>query len=175
MDGLIGLTCDTATIFTGGACPAGFFVVDEWVMRFEVRNPDFESKVRTSFGGQAFMSLVGARLAHVAPGEVDIAFDFRPELTQQKGFVHGGVTASIADTSAGYAALTLFDANSEVMTTEYKVNLLAPAQGDAFVARGRVIRSGRTLSVCQSDVFALDGGNETLILTGLFTMMQVAM
>ncbi len=144
-------------------------------MRFQARNPDFETKVRSSFEAQPYMTLVGARMQHVAPGEVDISWTFRGDLTQQNGFMHGGVTASIADSASGFAALTLFAAGSEVLTTEYKVNLLAPATGDAFVARGRVIKPGRMLTVCRSDVFGVDGGNETFILTGLFTMMQVAM
>ncbi|MGI9464546.1 MAG: PaaI family thioesterase, partial [Aestuariivirgaceae bacterium] len=136
------------------------------------RNPEFEAAVRTTFAGQAFMTLIGAEISHLAPGEVDIACARQAGLTQQHGFFHAGVTSAIADTSAGLAALSLFEPGNGVLTSEYKINLVAPGDGGALLARGRVIRSGRTLTVCKSDVFAKNEEGETLIATGLFTMIQ---
>jgi len=104
------------------------------------------------------MTTLGARLVHVAPGEVDLAFDARPDLLQQNGFVHAGVVAAVADSANGYAALTLAPAGTDVLAVEFKINLLAPAQAASFVARGRVLRAGRTLTVCRADVFGLEAG-----------------
>lgn len=115
-------------------------------------NPLFETVVRESFARQSFMATIGAALIHVAPGEVDLELPFRADLLQQGGTVHGGVIAAMGDTACGYAALTLMPAGSEVLSVEFKVNLLAPAVGGRFVARGRVVRSGRTLTVCSAGV-----------------------
>ncbi|MTI44177.1 uncharacterized protein (TIGR00369 family) [Roseibium hamelinense] len=143
-------------------------------MRFEPKDQDWETKTRASFARQAFMSHLGARLTHVMPGEADIELDLVPQLTQQHGFFHAGATSSIADSAAGYAALTLFPADTGVLTSEYKINLLNPARQPVIVARGRVVKPGRTLTICQSDVFGLDAGNEIHLATGLFTLMALA-
>ncbi len=143
-------------------------------MSFEPRSPDFEATVRATFAGQAFMQLIGADISRLVPGELDLICARRPDLTQQHGYFHAGVTSAIADSAAGLAALTLFDSGSGVLTTEYKINLVAPGDGDQLIARGWVIRPGRTLTVCKSDVFANNDSCETLIATGLFTMMQLA-
>ena len=112
------------------------------------------------------MTTLGARLAHVAPGEVDLAFALRPELTQQNGFLHAGAVAAVADSACGYAAFTLAPAGTDVLAVEFKINLLAPARAPSFVARGRVVRAGRTLTVCRADVVGLgDDGTETLVAT----------
>ena len=140
---------------------------------FTPRDPDYANRVRASFARQAFMTHIGAGIVHLAPGEVDLACHARPELTQQHGFFHAGVTSSIANSSAGYAALSLFEAGTGVLTTEFKINLVAPAKGARLIARGRVIRPGRTLTICRSDVFGAEGGAETLCATALLTMMQV--
>ena len=140
---------------------------------FTPRDPAFAARVASSFARQAFMGHLGVALQHVAPGEVDLAVPFQPGLTQQHGFFHAGVTATIADSAAGYAALSLFAPGTGILTTEFKINLLAPARGESLVARGRVIKPGRTLSVCRSDVAAIADGEETLVATGLFTLMQV--
>lgn len=134
--------------------------------------PDAEGRVRASFARQSFMTLLGAEICHFAPGEVDIKVPFREDLTQQHGFFHAGATISILDSAAGYAALSLFDAGAGVLTTELKVNLLRPATGDWLVARGRVVKSGKTLSVCRSDVFADRGGCESHVATALATMIR---
>ncbi len=140
---------------------------------FNPRDPDYERRVRESFARQRAMETLGMRLVRVAPGEVEIALDFRPGLTQQHGYVHAGVVAAAADTACGYAALTLTDAGSEVLSIEFKLNLLSPAAGESFVARARVVRAGRNITVCAGDVFALKGGGEKLVATMLATMMRV--
>lgn len=143
-------------------------------MKFEPRNPDYAERVRRSFAAQTFMRLVGSEISHLGPGEVDLTCDKRDDLLQQHGLFHAGVTSAIADTAAGYAALSLFAAGHGVLTTEYKINLVAPGSGERLIARGRVIKPGRTLTVCRSDVFAVTSADEVLIATGLFTMMQMA-
>ena len=141
---------------------------------FTPRDPDFDGRVRASFARQAFMAHIGAKIVHLAPGEADLVCAARAELTQQHGYFHAGVTSSIADSAAGYAALSLFEPGTGVLTTEFKINLVAPAKGERLIARGRVIRPGRTLTICRSDVFAAAGGSETLCATALLTMMQLA-
>ena len=142
-------------------------------MSWQVRDPAYAERVRTSFDRQAFMSTLGARLGRVAPGEVDIELPVRDALTQQHGFVHAGALASVLDSAAGYAAFTLFPPTAAVLSIEFKVNMLEPARGSSIVARGRVVRAGRTISVCRADALALDEGRETLVATLTGTMMCV--
>ena len=135
--------------------------------------PDAAARVAASFASQDFMASLGARLTVVDAGRVDIELDVRPGLLQQHGFVHAGVVSAIADSAAGYAALSLLPAGSDVLTAEFKINLLAPARGTRLVARARVVRSGRTLSVCSCDVFALQDGVEkqiALLVSTVFAM-----
>jgi uncharacterized protein (TIGR00369 family) len=139
----------------------------------EPADPAFESRVRASFGRQRFMATLGATLDRVAPGEIEIRLPFRDDLTQQHGFLHAGATTTIVDTACGYAALTLMPADAAVLSVEFKVNLLAPAQGDAFVARARVLKPGRTLFVTTGDVVAIQAGSERLVATMLATVMTV--
>jgi len=113
------------------------------VTAFEPRVPEFAERVRESFARQRFMETMGASLARVEPGAVDIELPFDASLTQQHGFLHAGVVAAIADSACGYAALTLMDAESAVLSVEVKLNLLAPAAGERFAARGRVVREAR--------------------------------
>ena len=119
------------------------------------------------------MQLIGARLGRVEPGVVEIEIDARDDLTQQNGFVHAGIVATILDSACGYAAYTLMSADSGVLSVEFKVNLLAPAKGERIVARAEVKRAGRTLTVCTADAFAIEGKNETLCATMLATMFCV--
>lgn len=141
---------------------------------FIARDPDYERRVRESFARQRAMETLGARLVRVAPGEVEIELDFIEALTQQHGYLHAAVTTAAADTACGYAALTLMDAGSEVLSVEFKLNLLSPAAGERFAARARVVRAGRNITVCVGDVFALrPGGEEKLVATMLATMMRV--
>jgi uncharacterized protein (TIGR00369 family) len=138
-----------------------------------VRDPDFEARVRASFTRQQFMATLGARLERVAPGEVAIALHFRPDLTQQHGFLHAGVVTSVVDSACGYAALTLMEPGAAVLAVEFKVNLLAPAAGTDFLAIGRVVRAGRTLTVCSGELRALHADHETVIAIVQGTMMAV--
>ncbi len=138
-----------------------------------VRNPDFETVVRGSFARQGLMSHLGAALTAVGPGAVEIEVAYRPQLTQQHGFFHAAVTTAIVDTACGYSALTLMPAGSEVLTVELKINLIAPAEGERLFARGRVIRSGRTITVCQGDAYGVRGGVQTHCATMTTTMMRV--
>ncbi len=117
------------------------------------------------------MTLLGATLERVEAGAVDISVPYRPDLTQQHGYLHAAVTAAIADSACGYAAMTLTPAGCEVLSVEFKVNLLRPATGERFVAEGRVLKPGRTLTVVQGDVFAATDGRLTLIATMLATMI----
>ena len=130
-----------------------------------------EQRVRASFALQGLMTLLGATLIDVKPGLVVIRLPFRQELTQQNGFFHAGATSAIADSAGGYAGLSVFPENSGVLTVEYKINLLAPAQGDYLEAVGSVIRSGRTLTVCQLEVFAVRGDERTVIAVGQQTLI----
>jgi uncharacterized protein (TIGR00369 family) len=139
----------------------------------EPRDPQFESRVRASFERQRFMATLGASLERVAPGEVAIAFTHREELTQQHGFLHAGVMASVADSACGYAALSLMEAGAGVLSVEFKVNMLAPAVGDRFTATGRVVRSGRTLTVCAGEVTVERDGGSVAVLLMQATMMAV--
>lgn len=119
------------------------------------------------------MRHLGARLEYVGAGQVRIVLPSRPEVTQQHGYVHAGATSAIADSAGGYAALTLFPADAEVLTVEYKINLLAPAAGDHLEAVGTVRKSGRTLTVCQLDVFAVTEDERTLVATGQQTLIRI--
>lgn len=135
--------------------------------------PDIESRVRASFGKQRFMATIGATIERVAPGEVDIALAFDEAVTQQHGFVHAGALATVADSACGYAALSMMPGDAAVMSVEFKINMLAPAEGPRLVARGRVVRSGRTLTVCRADVFSVKPDGEKLVATMQGTMMAV--
>ena len=118
-------------------------------------DPDFAARVRASFGRQKAMALIGASLKLVEPGAVEIALPYRDDITQQKGFIHGGIIGMIADTACGYAAFSLMPADCSLVTVEYKINILAPATG-SLVARGEVVKAGRTLTVARAEVYAQD-------------------
>ena len=134
------------------------------------QDPDFATRVRASFAQQAFMTTLGASLELVEPGEVHIALPYSPALTQQHGFLHAGATAAIADSANGYAALTLTPPGYEVLAVEFKINLLAPASAPRLLARGRVLRPGRRLTVCLAEVFGVDGAEPALVATMLSTI-----
>jgi uncharacterized protein (TIGR00369 family) len=141
--------------------------------RFDAQNPDFESAVRESFDRLTLMKTIGAKLERVSAGEVEIVLPFRNDLTQHHGFMAAAVLTAVVDTACGYAAMTLMPPGSSVLTIEYKANFLAPGRGQRMVARGRVIRPGRTVTVCAGDVVAVDGGSEKPVATLLATMMRV--
>ena len=130
--------------------------------QFQPRDPNYAQRVRASFGLQHAMSLIGAEMVLVEPGYVEIHLPHKPEITQQHGFIHGGVVGMIADSAAGYAANTLTPSDASVLTVEYKMNLVAPADGQRLVARGEVVRPGRTLIVTRADVYAIRDEQWTL-------------
>jgi uncharacterized protein (TIGR00369 family) len=138
------------------------------------RNPDFERLVRESFARQQIMRTIGARLERVAAGEIEIQLPYRADLTQQHGFVHAGIVATILDSACGYAAFSLMPPGAGVLSIEFKTNLLAPAKGDLLIAHARVVRAGRTISVCQADGFMRTGNEETPVATMLATIMTFA-
>jgi len=138
------------------------------------RDPDYAARVARGFAAQGFMALLGADLVSVAPGAVEIALPLRPELSQHHGYAHAGASWAIADTAAGFAAQTLMAASDGVLTVELKINLLAPAQGARLIARGRVERAGRRLTVARADVVAVaQDGRETAVALALGTFMTL--
>ena len=134
-------------------------------MSWNPKNPDYQDVVRASFLRQSMMTTLGARLEHIAPGEIDLRAPFAVQFGQQNGFWHAGAVSSLADSANGYAAFTLALPRFDVLAVEFKINLLAPAKGESFLAQGRVIRPGRTLTVCLAEVFGVEGGQSTLIAT----------
>jgi uncharacterized protein (TIGR00369 family) len=140
---------------------------------FAPLDPAFERRVRDSFARSRMLHTLGATLERVEPGEVDIRLPFRPELAQQHGFMHAGAMTTVVDTACGYAALSLMSPDAAVLTVEFKVNLLSPGEGEAVVARARVLKPGRTLTVVRGDVLAQRSGEERLVATMLATMMAV--
>ncbi len=140
---------------------------------FEPRNPDFDARTRESFGRQAAMRTLGATLADVRPGQVVITLPWAELLTQQHGFLHAGMVATALDSACGYAGFTLMADDAAVLTIEFKINLLAPAQGERFRMVGTVIKPGRTVTVCEGQAFAIDAGREKLVATMGCTLMAV--
>ena len=136
-------------------------------MTLVARDPDFAARVRASFATQRFMSTLGARLERVELGEVTLALSYRDDLTQQNGFLHAGVGASVVDSACGYAALTVMAPGTNVLSVEFKVNMLAPAKGTEFTATGRVARSGRTLVVVTGELRA--DGTLVMLMQGTMT------
>jgi|SRR6185436_8798681 len=134
---------------------------------------DYLERIRSSFAKQGLMTTIGATLGEVSPGRVEIVLRPHPAISQQHGFVHAGAISAIADSAAGYAALSLMPAGRGVLTTEFKINLVAPAVGDRMIARGKVVKAGRTLTLAQTEVFAESGGQEKLIALLTATMMTI--
>lgn len=138
---------------------------------FTAPNPEFAKRVLESFERQGIMHLFGARITRIEPGHVEIELPYRADLTQQHGYFHAGATSTIADSAGGYAAYTLFPADSSVLTVEYKMNLVSPAEGDKLIAIGRVKKTGRSLTVCELEVVAVKNGVQTPCAYGLQTLM----
>jgi uncharacterized protein (TIGR00369 family) len=140
---------------------------------FPPQTSDFENRVQSSFAQQSVMNLIGAELVKVLPGEAQIQLPFRDNLTQQHGFLHAGIITTIVDSACGYAALSLMPAGASVLTVEFKVNLLAPAKGERFLARGIVVKPGKTVTVCSGEVFALGSEEPKLVAIMTATMMTL--
>lgn len=141
--------------------------------KFQPRDPDFATRARASFDRQNFMKTLGAQMVSIEPGFVQIELPFRADLDQQHGYIHAGVTWSIADSAAGFAAQSLMAPDEGVLTVELKINLLAPGRGERLIARGRVERAGRRLTVGRADVYAEDFGAETHIAIATGTYMTM--
>src|SRR5688500_3282988 len=141
-------------------------------MSHQPRNPHFADEINASFAKQTIMGLIGAELSRVESGIVEITLPYRADLAQQHGYLHAGIVTTIADSACGYAAYSLMPPESEVLSVEFKVNLLRPAKGEVFVAAAEVVKSGKTLTVVRADVFGLDqSGRRELVATMLGTMM----
>ena len=134
---------------------------------------EIQARIRASFERQGLMRHLRARLGDIEPGRVHIVLPSRPEVTQQDGYIHAGASSAIADSAGGYAAFTLFPENTVVLTVEYKINLVAPAVGDHLEAIGTVLKSGRTLTVCQLEVFAVQGVTRSLVAVAQQTLICV--
>lgn len=141
--------------------------------RFQPSDEGYEAKIREDFARQGLMKTIPGELLAVAPGEVQVGLGFRDFLTQQHGFLHAGVIATILDNACGYAAYTLMPAGAQIMTVEFKVNFLSPARGERFVATGKVVKPGRTLSFCQGEMVAVQGGVEKTIATMSATLISL--
>ena len=153
-----------------------------WMAAFSMRktgeapipkDPAYQARIQASFDKQGLMNTLGASILHVAPGAVDIALSPCPSVSQQHGFVHAGAVAAIADSAAGYAALSLMPPGAGVLTAEFKINLVASAAGERIIARGRVVKSGRTLTLAQTEVFAETAGEERLVALLTATLMTI--
>jgi uncharacterized protein (TIGR00369 family) len=132
-------------------------------------DPNYEKRARESFARQTALSTIGAEMVRIEPGAAELHLRFNPGITQQHGYAHGGVIAIIADTACGYAAMSLVPADTEVLTVEFKINFVNPARGELFIARGRVKKAGRTLTVCEGEV--VSGGTTVALI--LATIMAV--
>lgn len=138
------------------------------------RNPSFAEEIKQSFAKQTIMGLIGARLSRVEAGIIEITLPYRKDLTQQHGYLHAGIVTTIADSACGYAAYSLMPPESEVLSVEFKVNLLRPAKGETFFAVAEVVKAGKTLTVVRADVFGMDHeAPRELIATMLGTMICI--
>lgn len=143
------------------------------MMTFKPLDPNYEKKVRESFSRRYFMSFIGAELIDVRPGYCEMHLPYKKDLSQQHGFFHAGLIGTIADNSGGYAAYSLMGAGASILTVEYKLNLVAPGDGDLLIGRAEVLKPGRTLTVCRSEVFVVKNGIEKLCATSLMTLMAM--
>jgi len=128
---------------------------------FEPRDPDWEEKVRSSFARQGAMGLIGAQLVNLQPGWCEIHMPYRPDLTQQHGFFHAGITTTAVDSAAGYAGFSVMAPNTSVLSVEFKINLLAPADGELLIAIGEVVKPGKSLVICKGDAWVVKNGKAT--------------
>lgn len=140
---------------------------------FTPKTPNYQQKVKDSFERQQFMHFIGAQLIDVQPGFCEIHLDYNKNLTQQHGFFHAGIISTLADNSAGYAAFSLMADSSSVLSVEYKLNLMAPGTGEKLIARSEVLKNGKTLTICRSEVYAVKDGNEKLCAAAQCTLIEL--
>lgn len=137
------------------------------------KDTEFEARVRASFARQTAMATLGIEIVSVRVGEVELRMPYAAAYTQQHGFIHAGIITTALDTACGYAAFSLMPDNAAVLTVEFKTNLLAPARGDHFLFRAHVVKPGRTITVCDAQAFAIEGGKEKLVATMTGTLMAL--
>ncbi len=142
-------------------------------MNFKPRDENFATRVKASFAKQQAMALIGAELARVEAGRIEIHLSFRPEVTQQHGYIHGGIVVMIADSASGYAAMTLVPADTSVLSVQHSTNFLAPAEGERLEAHGHVVKSGRTLTITEAEVYAIREGHRHLCAKMTQTVMNM--
>lgn len=140
---------------------------------FKPRSSNYLKKVTESFNNQKFMGFINAKLIEVKPGFCEIHLPFNENLTQQHGFFHAGVIGAIADNAAGYAALSLMEDTSSILTVEFKLNLLVPAKGDLLIVKGAVLKNGKTLTICRSEVYIVNEGIEKLCAASQTTLIEL--
>lgn len=141
--------------------------------RFEPKNPDYRAVATATFARQRAMRSFGISIAHLEPGEIELTMPYSADFTQQNGFVHAGVITAALDTACGIAAFSLMPDGADILTVEFKTNLLAPAKGERFIFRGAVVKPGRTLTVCEARAYAVSGSGESLIATMTGTLMAM--
>jgi uncharacterized protein (TIGR00369 family) len=141
--------------------------------QWQASDPEYRTRVRDSFQQQPFMQTLGVELTSIEPGYCEMRLAFKESLTQQDGYFHAGIMATIADNSAGYAAFSLMQPGSAVLSVEFKVNLLSPGLGEFLLAKARVIKNGRTLKICQTEVFNEKEGELTLCAIATVTLMEL--
>ncbi len=141
--------------------------------QFEPRNPDFKARVTQSFSEQMVMQTINASLLAVDAGRVEIELPYQRELTQQNGFIHAGISSTILDSACGYAAFSLMPVEAQVLTIEFKINLLAPASGDRFSAIGKVLKPGRSVFVAEAELYASQDGTDRLVASMVGTLMAI--
>ncbi|MEW7291404.1 PaaI family thioesterase [Aquimarina sp. 2304DJ70-9] len=142
-------------------------------MKFEPKSDNYKKKVEESFERQQFMKLIKAELVDVRPGYCEIQVPYHSNLTQQHGFFHAGVISTIADNAAGYAGFSLMEESSSVLTVEFKINLMTPGDGELLIGKSNVIKNGRTLTICKSDVYIIKNGKEKLCATAQLTLIEL--
>ena len=141
--------------------------------RFNPKDANFEARVRTSFARQTAMATLGIEITDLKPGEIELRMPYAIAYTQQHGFIHAGIITTALDTACGYAAFSLMPDDAAVLTVEFKTNLVAPARGDHFLFRARVLKPGRTITVCDAQAFAAEEGKEKLVATMNGTLMAL--
>lgn len=142
-------------------------------MEFKPKFGDFKRKVEESFKRQKFMELINAKLIDVKPGFCEIHLPYNSNLTQQHGFFHAGIISTLADNAAGYASFSLMDEHSSILTVEFKLNLLSPGDGELLIGRSNVLKNGKTLKVCRSEVYVVKNGEETLCGASQSTLIEL--
>jgi len=140
---------------------------------FEPKDPDYQARVRASFERQQAMKTLGVSILSLQPGEIELEMPHSSAFTQQHGFIHAGFIAAALDSACGYAAFSLMPGDAEVLTVEFKINLLAPARGERFVFQGRVVKPGRTITVCEGQAFSVVGDRRALVATMNGTLMAL--